>query len=281
MTTQPYTLLYEFTLGAKVWRYTANAEDVIDPNGNVWEAAAISDDGESASGEAAADTLTITASSDIVPARLFMYSPPGKIMDVRKLEAMLTPRTDEGYSEGLDNTIDPRQIPVTGLQFTYVGEVRQCGFPQPGTAVFTCDTISASMQQEGLSLGWQRQCPYVIYNCGANKAANALPRQITNLTSNTITVTPSVSVDMSGGLLEYEDPIKGSESLTIESGGPGSIFTIFGGTAGLYRGQQVTLFRGCAQTPEACQSFDNLPNFGGIKNLPGKSPFDGIESPVF
>lgn len=281
MSTTPYTLLYEFELGTKVWRYTANAEDVIDPLGRVWEAAVISDDGIAVSGEAASDSLSITASADIVPARLYMFSPPSRVMDVRILEAALPVRVDEGYDEGVDATAEPRLIPVTNVQFAYVGEVSQCGFPQPGTAIFTCETISASMQQEGLSLGWQRQCPYVIYNCGADKAANALPRQIIDLTSATITVSPSVSVDLSGGLLEYVDPIKGEESLTIESGGPGSIITIFGGTAGLYLGQQVTLYRGCAQTYDACVSFGNLPNHGGIKHLPGKSPFDGVDSPVF
>lgn len=279
-----YTLLYEFSLGSKVWRYTANAEDVIDPSSVVWEAAAISDEGVSTSGSATADTLTINSSIDIVPARLWMHSRPGKVMDVRILRAELPSRVARGDDEGLDNTVDPRLIPVSNLRVHYVGEVAQCSFGTPGTAAFLCETLSASMNREGLSQGWQRSCPHVIYDpltCGVDKALHAHATFVESISGNTITVSPGASpADFAAGLLEYEHPIKGGESLTIEAG-DGTTLAIFDGVGDLYVGMPVTIYRGCNQSPASCVSFNNLPRYGGVPNLTGSSPFDGTSSPVF
>lgn len=281
-----YTFLYEFTLGSNVWRYTSNAEDVLDVDGNVWEATAISDDGVSQSGEATADAMSVTGPVDMAPARIFMYSPPTKVMDMRVLTAEFADKVGNPGYTGIDNTVDARQIPVFNKRVQYVGEVAQCGFPQPGTVVFTVETISATMAREGLRLGWQRMCPYAVYDpvtCKVNKASHALVTTITNINGRFVSV---ASVDGApvaryrAGIMEFSHPIKGAEVMTIEDQA-GTSLTMFGPTDDLWIGMTVTIYRGCNQTPEACQSFGNYLNYGGVPSLPGSSPFDGVESPVF
>lgn len=277
-----YTFLYEFTLNGKVWRYTANAEDVIDADENVWESASISDDGVNTSGEASADALTVTASTELVPARIFMYSPPTSVMDLRILRATLPSKVSAAPETGIDSTVDQRLVAVTALRFRYVGEISQCTLGTPGTVRFTAETLSASMSREGLRMCWQRSCPHSIYSlaCGANKAANAVAVTVTANDGLTISVTPPVAADYEAGILDYTHPVKGAESATIESGTGGSL-VVFGGSQDLYVGQQIVVYRGCNQTPEACQSHDNYPQYGGIKDLPGSSPFDGLSAPSF
>lgn len=281
--TPSYTHLYEFTLGNKVWRYTANAEDVIDPDENVWEATAISDDGVSTSGEAAADQMGIDCSSDIVPARIWMYSRPSKIMDVRILRAQLPARVSRGDDEGVAAVAPSRVIPVTNVRVRYVGEVSQCSFGQLGSAKFTCETLSATMQREGLRLTWQRSCPYTIYDpltCRVNKVLWATTATVVSISGNTVELSTIGTGNYVGGLLEYVHPVKGDESLTIESFS-GTQVTIFDTAADLYVGQQVTVYPGCDGTPASCVEFGNMVNNGGIKDLPGESPFDGVNNPVF
>lgn len=280
MSTRAYTFLYEFSLGTKVWRFAASPEDIVDPDGVVWEAAAISDDGVSTSGEATSDQLTIQCSSDLVPARIWMYSRPSKVMDITIRRALLPERVATGEDEGVADASGPRRIPVTNLRVRYSGEIAQCSFGQPGSAQFTCETLSATMQIEGLRLTWQRACPYVIYQCGVDKFAWRTVTTVTAINGNVVTVDNVGIGNYAGGILEYEHPIKGAETLTIESRNGLQLF-IFDTAADLYVGQQVFIYPGCDQSPGSCESFGNTLNNGGIKDLPGESPFDGVNNPVF
>jgi hypothetical protein len=279
-----YIFLYEFGLGDKVWRYTSNSVDVIDENGLLWEASSISDDGIKQTGEAVTDAMTITASVELVPARLFMYAPPSRVIDVSMYRAAFLPKAETTGFSGTDITAPASTAMVTNKRPVYVGEVSQCSFPEPGRAVITCQTLSASMQREGLRLPWQRQCPYAIYDqssCRLNKAAWSITSKVLTVTGNTVlvdTAGPNPDGYLNGGYLEFEHPIKGAETLAIEVQS-GTTLIIFGSAAELWEGMSVTLYPGCNQTPQRCQFFDNYLNYGGYPALPGKSPFDG--DPVF
>lgn len=278
------TALYEFTLGTKVWRYTSNVVDVIDEFGVTWEAATIIDDGVSQSGELVTDALTITASVDLVPARLFMYATPRGVMDVRLLSATLPDKVGTVGFSGIDSTPGLAPLSVTGRRVEYVGEVRQCNFDgPPGSASFLCETIGSTMDTEGLRLVWMRSCPYVVYDpltCKLDKASRATVVTITAIAGNTIGISPPVSGNYAGGVLEAVHPVKGMEALTIE-GGSGAALLIFDGTSDLSIGQSITIYPGCDQSPVQCAAFGNTLNYGGIKDLPGTSPFDGLSSPSF
>lgn len=255
--------LYAFTLGAAVWRYTSSDQDIV-LGGYKWQAAAISDDGVKLTGEAITDSLSITCPSTLAPVLMFNGTPPSQTISL----------AISHYHEG-DNQA------VLG----YLGEVLQVNFPEPGTAVISCDTISASMQRDGLRLGWQRTCPYALYDvgtCNADKNAFAINATITGITPSLITVKtdePLVDGDLDGGFVEWDHPQRGLDWRGIEQQ-VGQELIMFGLSDGLYYGLKIKVYPGCSRKTNRCaERFNNLDNYGGVPDMPGKSPFDG--DPVF
>lgn len=279
-----YTFLYEFSLGDKVWRYTPNSVDVLDESNVRWEGSAISDDGIKQTGEAVSDALTITCDVDLVPARLFMYAPPSRVIDIAIYRAEFPAKLETTGFTGTESAAPVATMNVVNKRAIYVGEVSQCSFPEPGRAVMTCQTLSASMQREGLRLPWQRQCPYAVYDastCRVEKSAWGIPTSVVSISGNVVYVATAgfnPNGYLNGGYLEFEHPVKGIETLAIESQNATAL-AIFGSAAELWEGMNVTLYPGCNQTPQRCQFFNNYLNYGGVPSLPGKSPFDG--DPVF
>lgn len=259
---QPISL-YLFTLGNRQWRYTSAAEDVTTFDGKVWRSASISDDGVKQTGEAVSDALNIQTSNDIAPVQLYMTSPSNEVMGV---------------------TIFMMQASETSPTAVYVGEIAQINFSSPGGSTITCETLAASMRREGLRLPWQRACPYALYDpitCKVDKSLYAVACTIVSVDGMSITVdglgTPADG-DYDGGFIEWLHPVKGRDMLAIETH-TGSTFLIFGSTVDLYAGLQITAYRGCRHDVDSCIAFGNYDNYGGVPNLPGKSPFDG--DPLF
>lgn len=255
-------VFYRFSLNDKVWRYTS-ADDDLTKGGFSWEAVPIADDGPNQSGESTQDALRITTTTKIVPADLYMHFPPARNVQVAMFVA------HEGDSE---------------LLATYQGEITQFNIPQPGTAVFTCETLSATMQREGLRLGWQRSCPYALYDpvtCKVDKTAHGVAGVVDEVVGNIVVVASAAGQPagrFSGGFLEWTDPVRGIERRGIESH-VGDELTMFGTADGITAALAVVAYPGCARTTDACATFSNLPHYGGIPAMQGKSPYDG--SPVF
>jgi uncharacterized phage protein (TIGR02218 family) len=254
--------LYSFTLGAATWRYTSADAD-ISVDGYQWKAMPISDDGVKLTGDAQTDNLTITAPNTIAPVQMFFGAPPSQTIMVRIYH----------YHEG-----DTQSI------LGYMGELLQVNQPSPGTATITCGTISASMQRDGLRLAWQRNCPYALYdelNCKVDKSQFGQQVVVADVVGSTVYFQGMTGADgkFDGGFIQWEHPSRGTEFLGIEQQ-IGTACAMFGITDGLYYGLQVTAYPGCNRTTGDCTGkFNNLDNFGGIPDLPGKSPFDG--NPVF
>jgi uncharacterized phage protein (TIGR02218 family) len=255
--------LYAFALGAATWRYTSSDKDLT-LNGYNWKAVAISDDGVKLTGEAATDNLQITAPSSIAPAQMFIGTPPSQSIIVNIFH----------YHEGDTNAV-----------LSYMGEVYEVNQPEPGTAVISCDTISASMKRDGLRLAWQRNCPYALYDdqtCKADKAAHVINAVVVDVVDNLVSLSGLTGVKdgtLDGGFLEWQHPSRGTEFRGIEKQTDTTI-EIFGLADGIYYGLSVKAYPGCARTTADCaDKFNNLDNYGGVPDLPGKSPFDG--DPVF
>lgn len=255
--------LYSFSLGAATWRYTSSDADVV-LDGYRWSAVPISDDGVKLTGEAVTDSLGITAPNSIAPVQMFIGTPPSQSMIVRIFH----------YHEG-----DNEKVSV------YIGEVQQVNQPEPGTATITCDTISVSMQRDGLRLAWQRTCPYAVYDpltCKASKAAHMIPLVVYDVQGNTVIFNGLDAIEdgvLDGGFIEWEHPSRGTEFRGIEKQ-KANVCEMFGLADGLYYGLTVKAYPGCNRGTEDCTTkFNNLGNYGGIPDLPGKSPFDG--DPVF
>lgn len=253
--------LYAFTLGERAWRFASSAYDVMTPDGKLWTACPISHSGVKQTGEVATDGLTINCPTAIAPAQIYMLTPPSADVNVTIFQK------DEA---------DGEYVAI------YVGEVKQVNPQSPVACVITCETLSASLDREGLRIGWQRSCPYALYDsltCKVNKALYAVPAVITAIDGFNVTVSGAISPSIYvGGFFEWLDPVKGMEYRGIEAQS-GNVLLVFGTTIDLYVGLSVTLYRGCDRSPAACASFNNFDNYGGFPAMPGKSPFDG--DPVF
>lgn len=256
--------LYRFILGESTWRYTSADEDVVTPGDVVWQAVPISDDGITQSGEASSDAMRITADSSIGPAVAYRGSPPSNTIQ------LVVFRTHEGD--------------FSDIVVAYAGEISEINYPTPSSVIITCEALSATMRRSGLRLGWQRTCPYALYDpmtCKVNLGLYGISGTIDDITGFTITVDALAAQPdgkFTGGFIQWDDPVRGTERRMIESQDNGDL-VMFGTTTDLTVGTPILAFPGCARTMAACGDFNNLPNYGGFPHMPGKSPFDG--DPVF
>lgn len=262
--------LYRFSLGDKFWYYTSADGDVqrMMSEGGVMKmvtflAVPISDDGINQTGESTSDALTITSASSITPSQLYAVYPPATPVQVALLD------THEGDME---------------VVTIYMGEITGRNEPNPGTTTFTVETVMATLSREGLRLGWQRACPYALYDpvtCRVNKALWAKTGPVTAISENTIDLPAAEAYAdrrCDGGFIEWTDPVRGIERRAVETH-VGARLVLYGVPFGLTVGMAVTVYPGCARTTDACAEFNNLGNYGGAPSLQGKSPFDG--TPVF
>jgi uncharacterized phage protein (TIGR02218 family) len=254
---------YRFTLGATVWRYTSADEDLT-IGGELWKRRPISDDGIKQTGDATTDALNITGPNNIGPVVIYMSGAPQTPIKVEVIES---------------------HVGLTVLRVIYVGEVVQVNSNRPGSAVITCQSLSASMRRQGLRLGWSRTCDYAHYDpltCKVSKAAFAVAAVVQSVNGFVVTmdVTGPGNGFFTGGFAEWVHPVRGFHAVTIESH-TGAQMTMFDDTSDMHEGMQLTLYPGCARTEAACRVFNNILNYGGCSKMPGKSPFDGFDTPFF
>lgn len=254
--------LYEFSIGARTWRYTS-ADETLTAGGLSYQAVAISDDGPRQSGESAADVLKINAPSRVGPAQLWMTGAPSAEISV----------AIQVKHEGSPDVVT-----------IYAGFIQSINYPIPGQCVITCETLSASMRRQGLRLGYQRACPYATYDpltCKVDKAIWSVDVVVVSIEGFTAVISgiaDKADDYFDGGFMEWNHPVRGIEYLSIEEHTAGR-FLLTGNVIDLFPGAAGKAYPVCRHTPESCLEFDAYDNHGGFVDLPGKSPYDG--DPVF
>lgn len=258
--------LYEFTRGTANWTY-ASSEINVAWQTKDWKSVPISDDGVRFSGETSADLLKVTAPGTLEVAQLYRGAPPSD-------EIWLTLRDYHGGSPDLPGS----------SVVAWVGTISGVRWPQVDRCEIACQSLAASMDRPGLRLTWERTCPYAVYdlNCRVNRDLYRHGGTVQGLDgvkiySGAFAARPNGY--FSGGYLSWPVSGGGVEQRGIESHGGGDL-VLLGGTAGLVLGMEVTAYAGCDQTASTCNDkFANIANHGGVRHLPGRSPFDG--NPVF
>lgn len=253
--------LYEFQRGVLRWRYTS-ADREIEYQTQSFSAVAISDDGIR-QGESGADALKITVPWDLPVARLFRSVPPSAEIDV------IVRDLHYGESEG---------------KIRFHGTIDSVRHPSPAIAEILCQPLDASLEQPGLRLGWERACPYSLYdhNCGVNPSTFGVEAILTTVTPVLVSAGAFDALAdgyFAGGFVEWSIGSGEVERRAVETH-VGEQLTLMGGTDGIVAGQAITAYPGCPRTIAICDSrFSNKDNYGGIPHLPGKSPFTG--DPIF
>ncbi|HHW3185042.1 phage BR0599 family protein [Proteus mirabilis] len=254
--------LYEFRLNDNYWRYTSAKKD-IQMLGQTWLGTPMEDDGIRQTSDAQSDSLTILMPQSAVIVDLFRGTPPINAVTLK------IRRFHRGDTEAA---------------VCYVGEVLQLDTANAAAAKITCNTLSASMEQNGLRLAWSRSCPHALYNssCGVNPADFMVEATIQSVGSNNIMskdLAPYGESYFAGGYIEWVDKLRGVERRAIQAHSYDSI-EIFGTVGGITGGMIIKVFPGCPRTVASCRDkFNNLANYGGIPSMPGRSPFDG--NPVY
>lgn len=255
--------LYEFTRGSLAWRYNTSDRDItlgVGVDAVVYEAVPVSDSGVHQSGQPSADNFEVTLPADAAVALLYRATAP----------------TDRVWLKVRRMHHGDTEAPVT-----WVGSIAQATQRDEATAVLVCQSLVSSFEANGLRLTWQRSCPHFLYDgqCRADKAAFAVAATVVLLDGLSVQVSSvggHAAGWFSGGMIEWVVEAEVLDRRMVETHVSGSILTLLGSTDGLTVGKAVTLYPGCNRTVQQCnEKFANLPNYGGVPHLPGKSPFDG------
>ncbi len=251
--------LYEFQRGLIRWRYT-NADRPVDYQSQAFEPINISDDGIRQAGDSGTDALKIVVPYNFPVARLYRSMPPASSIEV------IVRDTHAGE---------------IAADIRFMGSIQNVGHPSPERAEITCQSLQASMENPGLRVGWERGCPYSVYdhNCGVSPSVDATLSLVSALTVESGSFAASADGYFAGGYVQWSIGLGEYDRRGIERH-VGQALTLLGGADGLQAGRAVTAFPGCPRTISICNSrFNNRLRYGGIPHLPGKSVFDG--NPVF
>ncbi len=256
------TTLYEFSLGDTYWRYAASENDVV-LGGVTYTALAITHDGYSSSGNPDTDEMTVRIEAQADVTDLYLGTPPS---DPVQLKVRTLHRGDT-------------EAPVV-----WAGTIKSGRQVSAAEFSFTCNSLLATLNRNGLRLSWGRGCPHALYDrsCRVDPDDYAVSILINSLSGNTITSTAIALLGddyLSGGFLSFVGPHGATERRAIKSH-RGTSFSLLGSADGLSSGMWVMVYPGCNRITSTCETkFNNLANYGGFPHLPTKSPFDG--DPIF
>lgn len=264
-----------FSRTGKSWRYT-DIDQNVTLDSQVYLATPFSIPDIVQSGDAKAEELSISIPSTTAIAQYLDARVPSEEIVVTLRKAHLI------ENAALGTFTAPA---ISDAPIFWVGEVIEVKRPSIIERELVCNTLSLTMARGGLRLTWSRSCPHVLYRrgCLVNPATFAVPL-------SSVTVVNGVSVSSAsadaqpdgwfdGGYLTWNPEAGVTEMIGIESH-IGPVLNLLGPTSGLAGGTNYVAYPGCNRTAEMCNSkFSNILNFGGIRFLTGKSPFDG--NPVF
>lgn len=252
--------LYEFTWGATIWRYTS-ADRSISHGGFTWEPVPISDDGYTIGPQS--EPLTVKLPARLPLCQLFRSTPPSLSIWLRALRYHMSDPDQEAVVYWVGTVGNVKRLDAISAQIV--------GLP-----------ISGTMRRTGLRLCWERNCPHALYDqdCKADKNLFKTAAVISAINGAAITVSTLgafTGPQYEGGFIEWAASAEGTlDRRGIESFVADTTFSLLGSTDRLAVGLAITLYLGCDLTAETCDgTFNNLPNHGGFRFLPGQTPFEG------
>lgn len=248
--------------GFKTWTHT-NADRDITFNGRTYFATPMKVGSLNRTGDPQADEFTIEVPANLELVTKHILIPPTERVNISLMR----------YHKNGDDAV---------VRFS--GQIDRIKRVSPIKAEIKCKTLLATMARSGARLTWQRGCTHALYDVGckvvkAAHEANGVFEDVTG--SDVISSAFGAQADgrYVGGFIEWEpEPtIVARRAITAHTG---NVVTLLGGTYGAAIGLPFKAYPGCPRNAEACTTFfDNLPNYGGIRHLPSRSPFDG--NPVF
>ena len=255
----------EFMIGNRFWYYT-NADRDMTVGASSYTRTNLSITDLKQSAEPTSDGIDITLPTTTDFGALFKNSIPASANVWVRVRAM-------HYADG-------------GTVVLFKGAMSDLNCPQDKTITLSFLPVTSSAQREGLRLTYGRNCPHFLYDisCKVDKGKFRYWAEITSISATgTIICTPDSALpdySFKGGFIEYgndQEMYQARDIDTIDtSSATNVVITVAGDITDLTVGSDILIYAGCDRTPETCaDQFDNLLNFGGFKDMPGESPFDG------
>lgn len=247
-------MFFRFVRGTRAWYYCSSDRNET-LNGNTYLSVPISRGGAGDSAERAQLDIDITLPASLSVAANWRPYPPSSPVAV---------------------TIWVRHVGEVDTLADWTGRVIGAEFRGAELMLRCAPTIARS--RLGSQRVWQRNCGLVLYECGVDRAAHALPATLTAVSGLTLTAAEFGTLPdgrLAGGYLEWTEPDGLVEFRTIQSHA-GTDIVVDYGAAALAVGLAATVYPGCAHTWADCDYFANRANYGGDLWIPvDDDPYSG------
>jgi uncharacterized phage protein (TIGR02218 family) len=264
---RPY-FLYRFVEGDTIWRFSSRDIDWLAPNGAVageavgqnWQASSIQHGPVRQNGDARRGDLSVSFPISDTFARRYL-GPRGQVsttLTIFRGHEQLPGETVAHWKGRVVSTkISARQITMR------------------------CESLFTAIQRQGLRANYQRLCRHALYGPGCNVAIGLknIAGNATAAAGVLITVAAAAGFDdgyFRGGVLSFGAQrgfvlAHSGSAITLSARMPDLETEI--SDAGF---AAISLAPGCDLTRDTCVGrFNNLVNYGGFPDIPGRNPFGG------
>lgn len=136
----------------------------------------------------------------------------------------------------------------------------------------TCSTVGATLATTGITMRFQRLCPWPVYErgCRLNKADWVSLLTVQSVDGSEVVTSPHGKPDgyFTGGIMAIGAAFRFIVNQT------GNTMTLSAETLSLQAGAEVSVYPGCDRSAQTClDKFNNILNFGGVSFNPPTSPF--------
>lgn len=250
--------LYEFQIGANVYRFTS-AEDALTVGSDDYEPEAIARNHVEQGSDAATRTLTITVPASNPFAEQFINVVPGERASVNV------------YRYQRDEV-----PPFNTTVLLFKGVVQSVRFPNDGhSAEIAVRSIESALNRNVPRFTYMGMCNHILYdaNCGANPSSFNFIGIVSAVSGNDVTVTGAGAsgFDFEGG---YARPT-GANDFRMVLAQAGDVLTLLLPFADSIIGGNLQIFAGCDHliTGDCALVFDKVNNFGGFGFVPNRNVF--------
>lgn len=251
---------YQFARGPIFWRYTTADIDVVIDFKTFHTGYQISDDGIQMTSQVDADALTVSLSASAPVRDAFNILAPA--------DPVILTVWDYHH---LDND----------FVISWIGLVQSWRLVDRIKLEITCRLVSASLDKPGLLRAWTRGCSHSLYDtvgCKVDPLEYEEVGQVVYLDRQAIRV---AEVDeypddwFTGGFVYVELETNVYEFRGIRRH-IGDTLLLLGGTSRMALNDVCRIYPGCSRTASVCDTkFLNLPNYGGIPQLMGRTIYNG------
>lgn len=251
--------LYKFTCGPNTWQW-CNGDKQVTWRGKTYTPIAISNGGMTQSGDASNDETVVTLPSSTGLVEMLFADVPS------------IPVTMIMRKKHFDSTDAP---------IVMIAELANFGRDENADmAKLTFGILTGTFNRSGARMAWSRQCQHALYdrNCKVNPNDHKFMIEIDKIRGNRIE-SSDLKMHKAGkfdnGYIEWTNTYGITQRRAVDNNG-GIYMTLYGRLGGLAEGMTIAVYRGCERTTKVCDNiFNNLPNYGGVNFMSGKSPFEG------